>query len=144
MSDGIETVEVVEPWLFARLWGDEALRAMVGENVVGTLSAGDLEPPYVVFSHVSGRDVLATGGIRVQVDCLYTVKAVGRGASWDVVTPIARRLDALLHEDGSTVTTPAGDLTCVREGVVQYPEVREGAQFRHLGGTYRIRANSHG
>lgn len=147
MSSGVETIEVVEPWLYARLSGDAALAALVGDNIVGTLSDGAVVPPYVVFSHVSSRDITGTGGVRTEVDCLYTVKAVARGSSWSVVRPIATRLGVLLGGADPTVvttsTTPAGDLTCVREGIVQYPEVADGAQYRHLGATWRIRANSH-
>lgn len=146
MSAGVETIDVVEPWLYATLTGDATLTGLVGQAIIGTLSGDAVAPPYVVFSHVSSRDVLGTGGVRTQVDCLYTVKAVARAASWDAVRPIAARVGVLLGGADPTVvrtvTTANGDLTCVREGIVQYPEVTEGAQYRHLGATWRIRANS--
>lgn len=144
MSQGVETLEVVEPWLYGVLSGDAELVGMVGaDNIVGTLSVGEVPGRYVVFSHSSNRDILGTGAVRTEVDCIYAVKAVALGASWDPVLPIAKRLDALLSTaNRGTVTTAAGALTCTRESTVQYPEVVEGAQYRHLGALWRIRANS--
>lgn len=143
MSSGIETLEVVEPWLYATLSGDLALADLVGTRIVGTLAGGDVEPPYVHFLMVSTRDVLGTGAERHDTDNIYTVKVVTRGASWDQAKPVAKRLDALLGVKG-TRTVPGGSLTCTRERTVQYPSVDNGVQHRHLGADWRIRANGLG
>lgn len=145
MSTGMETVEVVEPWLFQRLWGDAALRALVGDSIINTLAMGDVATPYVVFSLSSARDIAGTGAVRTQVDCIYNVKAVAAGASWTPVLTIAKRLEALLDTSLlGTQSIPAGDLTCTRETVIEYPELVDGTQYRHLGGAWRIRANGAG
>ena len=130
MSSGVETVEIIDTWLWARLSGDDELMDAIGgtDNLVGTLAHAAIGTPYIAYFLSSSRDI-------------YTVKAVSEGATWSIVAPIARRIDSLL--DGVNTTTPNGDLSCVREGIVQYPEVEQATQYRHLGGTYRFRANSH-
>jgi hypothetical protein len=146
MTSGvIETVDIIDPWLYATLSGDATLLGLInGANqLVSTLGSGNVATPYVQWFQSSTRDVLAVGGIRVQVDTLYTVKAVATGASWSVVRPIARRVDFLLNGKDVTVSSPIpGQISCRRESIVQYPEVEQAEQFRHLGGVYRIRANA--
>lgn len=143
MSFGVETVQVVEPWLYGQLAGDPTLVDMVGGLIVNAAEdALEGSPPaYVVFSFSSARDVLGNAGQRVQVDCIYTVKAVVRGGNYDPAVPIFGRVCDLLVTD-QTVSTGAGDLTCIRESIIQYPERQDGATFRHLGGTFRVRVNS--
>jgi len=143
MSTGIETVDIIDPWLYATLSGDAQLVELVGQNIGGPLLVGDVAPPYVTWSEPSVRDVTAQDGGRIWVDTIYTVKGVAATASWDDVAPIARRIDALLHgERGVEHTSAAGHITSVREGVVQYGEQADGQQYRHLGGRFRIRAHS--
>ncbi len=142
MSTGVETLEVVEPWLWSLLSTDAVLAGLVANRIVGTLAEGEVDAPYVVWTMASARDVRGVGQVRQQVDCIYNIKGVTTGASWSAVVPIAKRLDALLTTAG-TVSTVGGDLVCTREGVIQYAEVLEGSQFRHLGASWRIRANSH-
>lgn len=139
MSSGIETVDVIEAWLYDTLSSDAALTALVGDRVVGTLAPGDVPTPYVVFFLSSASDVSAVPTIRIQVDAIYTVKAVGDGAAWGQVRDIAARVDELLH--GVNTTTSNGQVSCVRQSIVQYAEVNQGTQYRHLGGLFRVRAN---
>ena len=144
MSAGIETTEVVEPWLYARLSGDATLMGLVGGVLVNARS--DEAVPrgtaaWLEYAFVSSRDIRTVGGGRAQVDAIYQVKAVVRGGSYDPATSIFSRATRLLELTG-TVTTTAGSLTCTRETIIQYPELQDGTSFRHLGGTYRVRANS--
>jgi hypothetical protein len=144
VSDGIETVDIIDPWLWSTLRSDATLLGMLpghsDSSIISTLAVGGVSAPYVAFFCSSPRDILAVGGIRVDVEAVYTVKAVGEGASWNSVRAIARRIDFLLH--GRDVDTPNGHISCRREMVIQYAEVDAGTQFRHLGGTFRIRAYS--
>ncbi len=140
MSSGVETVDIIDPWLYATLSGDPQLAALVGQNIGGPLLVGTVAPPYVTWSEPSVRDVTAHDGGRIWVDTIYTVKGVAASASWDDVSPIARRLDALLH--GVEADTAAGHISSRREAIVQYGEQSEGQQYRHLGGRFRIRAHS--
>lgn len=141
---GIETVEVADTWIYATLSGDAALAALVGDRISGTLAESLPQTPYVTFLLTSSRDVTTFDGTVIAADCIYEVKAVGQGASWYDVTPIAKRVHELIHLGRDTATTASGSLTSVRERVIQYAEVDEGVQYRHLGGLYRIRASSAG
>lgn len=143
MSSGIETTEVVEPWLFATLSADATLMGLVGGVLVNTSEDAVEDPPdaWLEYAYVSARDILAVGGTRVQVDAIYQVKAVVRGSSYDPATAIFRRVSTLLDRP-ETQSTTHGDISCRRETIIQYPERQDGTQYRHLGGTYRIRANS--
>lgn len=138
----IETVEIADTWLYATLSGDSALAVLVGDRISGTLSGEPLATPYVTFLCQSTLDVNGVGGARISTDNLYAVKAVAQASSWDDVVPIANRISALLHRPNQVVTTAAGSLTSVRQNLIQYPEVDEGVQYRHLGAVFRIRASA--
>lgn len=140
----IETTGLIDPWIYGTLSEDSTLMGLIGglDHLSGTLSAVPLETPYVTFLCQSSRDVGGVGGIRISTDNLYIVKAVAQGGTWDDVSQIASRVDYLLHRPGSVMTEGSGSLSCIRESIVQYPEVTEGLQYRHLGGIYRIRASA--
>lgn len=138
----IETTGIVEPWLFATLTEDATLVALVGGRISGTLSATPLKPPYVTFLLQSSRDVKGVGGAQISTDNLYMVKGVAQTSSWNDLNPIAERINYLINRPGSTMTGAQGSLTCVREFILQEPEVEDGVQYRHLGGVYRIRASA--
>ena len=142
MSTGAETVDIIDPWLWSTLSNDATLLGMIGgqASIISTLAKAGVPAPYVVFFMSSTRDILGVGGVRIQIDALYTVKVVGEGATWENVKPIARRLDVLLGE--KDVTTVNGSLSCRRESLIQYAEVDSATQFRHLGALWRLRANT--
>jgi hypothetical protein len=143
-NNSVETVDLIEPWIWSTLSTDSALLGLVPiDSISGTLSATELTPPYVTFSMNSIFDVITgAGGDRIGVEALYLVKAVSADGSWDVIAPIARRLNVLLNKPYEVVTLPdGGSLSCLRDRIIQYPEVNEGVQYRHLGGLYRIRAS---
>ena len=143
MSAGIETVDLIEPWIYATLSGDPELLALVNgiEGVSGTLSPTELRVPYVTFMLDSPRDIRGIGGHIISVDALYLIKAVGATSSWDDLLPIVARIKQLLHRPNEVVMVPGGSLTCLRERIVQYPEELKSVQYRHLGALWRIRAS---
>jgi hypothetical protein len=137
-----ETVDLIEPWIYSTLTGDDDLLALVGEaSISGTLSVGDLEPPYVTFLNQSSRDVQGNAGQIISTTNLYMIKAVARTGSWDDVRPIAGRIFTLFHLPNREIDVPGGSLTSHRENIIQYPEITEGVQYRHLGAVFRIRAS---
>lgn len=145
MPGEIETVDIVEPWLWTTLSSDGVLIGIIGaDNIAGTLAPDLLDPPYVAWLCQSTRDILGNAGQIIAVDTLYEVKAVAQTSSWDDVRPAARRVHELLHRPNEVVTADVGSLSCVRERIIQYPEVDGGVQYRHLGGIYRIRASLDG
>lgn len=137
----IITTGVIEPWLYSLLSTDTTLLALVADRVSGTLSGELLGTPYVTFMLQDHTDIQGVGGEEIMGDCLYMVKAVDRAGGWDTVEPIAKRIHALLHRPHTNVTLSNGSLTTIRERIIQYPEVQEGVQYRHLGGIYRIQAS---
>lgn len=139
---GNETVSLVEPWLYEVLSGDSTLTGLVGGRIVNTLEAlGNVETPFVVFSMASTRDIVGIGGVRIDTESIYIVKAVTAGSSNQEAKPIAARIDQLLHLPNTTITISGGSsLTCMRERTIGAPEEVSGQQYRHLGGYYRIRA----
>lgn len=138
----IETVEVIEAWLYATLSGDATLAGLVDDRISGTLSPVLLETPYVTFLCQSPRDIIGVGGTRISTDNLYMVKAVAQTSTWDTLLPIAKRIDTLIDMTGHAVSYGGGSLTCKREMIHELAEVSEGLQYRHLGGIYRIRASA--
>jgi hypothetical protein len=142
MTIYIETVELVEPWLYSVLSSDSALVSMVGgriENTLGPLSDA-LILPKVIYSLNSSRDIRGNSGTIIDTLSMYDVKAIGVGSSWGVVKPIAIRIHQLI--DLAQANLPGGgSLTCVRDSILQNPEVVSGQTYRHLGGTYRIRCS---
>lgn len=144
--DAGETVDLIEPWIYASLLADEngsdGVVDLVGVNSIsGTLSVGDLEPPYVTFLNQDSRDITGNAGLIISTSNLYAIKAVARTGSWDDVRPIAARIKALFHLPGRVVTLAEGSLTSTREILINYAEVTEGVQYRHLGAVFRIRAS---
>jgi hypothetical protein len=145
MPGEIETIDIVETWLWGTLSGDGTLTGMIGaDNIAGTLAPEALDPPYVAWLCQSEVDITGNAGQIISADALYEVKTVAQTSSWDDVRPVARRVHELLHRPGEVVTTDLGSLSCVRERIIQYPEVDGGVQYRHLGGIYRIRASLNG
>lgn len=143
MSVQSETVELVEPWLYATLTADSELAILVGDSVSGTLAPAPLTPPYVTFLMQSSVDIITgAGGDRITTDNLYIVKAVVAGSGWDQAIPIAARINMLLHRPNETINVPGGSLVSIGERIVQYPEVDAGIQYRHLGRIFRIRASA--
>lgn len=140
MTQGIETLDIIEPWLIDRLKNDSALNALVGGKIANDQSVITLEPPYLFLGHISTRDILGIGTVRIDTDNLYGIRAVTRSGSFVSGRGIMRVVDGLLH--GQIVTTSNGSLTCVRDAPFHYPETRDGVQFMHVGANYRFRAAS--
>lgn len=140
---GVETVGLIDPWLWEVLSTDPELAASdAGGRVIGTQAPGKIALPYILWiPDPSPRQIRGVGTTAISVEAIYTVKVVGQGSSWSQVTPIYQRVHALI--DGVLATRAEGSLSCVRDLLISYPEMVEGVQYRHLGGSYRIRASAH-
>ncbi len=137
-----ETVDLIDPWIYGTLIGDSDLVDLVGlDSISGTLSVGTLNPPYVTYMNQTSRDVTGNAGVIISTTNLYMIKAVARTGSWDDVKPIAARIFALFHRPNTEIDVPGGSLTSHRENIIQYAEVTDGVQHRHLGAVFRIRAS---
>lgn len=135
---------LVEQWLQSVLVGDAVLVAMLGKHpsthqcVYAYVAPDKAAFPFVVYSYQSGSDVYGSGKARIMSQLTYQVKAVGQGAGYTPLAPIADRIDALLHGAAGAIPGLAV-LSCIREAPVAYPELDDnGIQYRHLGGLYRL------
>lgn len=137
-----ETIDLIEPWIYGQLQ-DSALLTLIGGvgHISGTLSVDELPSPYVTFLMQSSRDIQGNAGQIISTDNLYMIKAVAATASWDDVAPIATILTSLFHLPNTVINVTGGSMTSTRENIIQYPEITEGVQYRHLGAVYRIRAS---
>lgn len=132
----IETLRV-DQWLYERLSGDTTLSNLVGGRIYAYLAPQDATLPFVLYSHQAGHDVRGVGPARIMTSLVYQVKAVGQGGSFGPLKAIADRLDTLLQgASGSVVDGTV--LMCVREQPIEYVEIEDGVQYRHLGGLWRI------
>jgi hypothetical protein len=144
MTVEIETVELIEPWLYSTLSGDSTLSGLVGGRITSTLNplSEGVQVPFVYFGFASQRDIPNASGFSLDTESYYNVKGVALGNTYTgTLLSIAKRIHVLIN--GKTPTfSPSGSLTCVREQILQYPEVPAGVEYRHLGGLYRIRCSA--
>lgn len=131
-----ETLTIAE-WLYGRLVADPQLAALVGDRVFSYVAPAGSTYPLVLFSLQGGHDVSALGAARVMMSCTVLVKAVDKGSTFARLRPIASRLDQLLQGASGQVWS-GSVLMCVREQPIEYVEVDDGVEWRHLGGLYRV------
>jgi len=139
----IETVELIEPWLYATLHGDTALSTLVDGRVTSTLNplSEGVTVPFVYFGFASHRDVTNNAGLTLDNEAFYNIKGVSVGNTYTgTALAIAKRINELVQGQNVTLT-PFGSLTCARQQIIQYPEVIAGVEYRHLGGLYKIRCS---
>lgn len=141
MTAGMEPV-IAERFMRDRLADRPALMTAVSGRLYGHAApqAEDGEPdyPFVLWSQNSiGQDLSAIGSILIWAVLEYVVRVVGRTNSWDpLVTAAAEIEEALADTDG---TVPGGVVhACTRVRPFLLPEIRNGVQYRHLGGVYRL------
>jgi hypothetical protein len=140
MSTGIEVVQIVDRWLWETFTGDATLMTATGGRITTDEYPEEWPNPLLTYQMSSSRDILGVGGERISTNNLYEIKAVDQGSTYQRITPIAARVDTLLHK--ARVSTAYGNLTCQREFAIRYPESRQGVRYRHLGAMYRILADS--
>jgi hypothetical protein len=143
MSAGAEATEVLQ-WVHSQLAGGTALAGLIGTAIYDDLAPQEAEPPYIVAGLHAENDVWVVRGTRIAVEADFLVKAVTRGNSYIGAASIMALADPLLAARG-TVVSGAGTLFiigCRRTSVVQYPELDSGVRYNHVGGVYRITAES--
>ena len=126
-----------DQWIYNRLSADAELVALVGGRIRNERPRDDDAFPVVVFQALSpGVDVLART-TRVMTDMVYQVKVISRVSSYVPLDPIVARIDAALHEQSGSVPGLIV-VGCWREGVIRYPEIADGVEYRHYGGRFRL------
>lgn len=145
MTEGIEPV-IAERWLQQQLEDRPLLIAEVGGSVPNARLWGHAAPqgeegepdyPFVLWSQSATSDLTTLGAERIWSVLEYVVRIVGQVNSWDPLLDAAAEIDAALDQADGTVT---GGVVfgCTRVRPFLLPEVRNGVQYRHLGGVYRL------
>lgn len=142
MSSGIEPVELVDPWLFAKLSASAALAAIVGNRITNGAALGNLATPFVTWDMNSSRDITTAQGDILWNESLFEVKVIGHGGSFSVPGRAMSIIHGLIHGVKNEATAKGGTITCHRDRVIRYPELDDNVQYRHVGGIYRIQAHA--
>lgn len=142
MTRGIETLDVVEPWLIAVLKDAliDSVQPTLVNAVINAQTTENVVTPYAVVSQVSSRDIRGIGVIRIDTDSIYSVKVIHRSNSFVPGRAAMRAVETAIG--GVTATTEYGYVTCVRESSFHFPETIDGVQYTHVGANYRLRAAS--
>lgn len=136
-------INAIDRWLFTTLTGDAALTAVIGTKVYADIvwqATPPIEPPYAIYSMLSGVDLRVVGPYRVWSDCLYIVKMVAESNTFaGVLKTGADRIEAVINvKSGSNVDGIVDNCYRVQPLRLAEPPVN-GRIYRQLGGIYRIR-----
>lgn len=149
MSERLADITVaIQEWVVSRLTDSADLADALGidtEDVAARIwdspPPPDADLPYIDVMVTEPRDVGALGLIQVMASALVTVKVVGREESYEPLRPVAVAIHAALQgRTGDQVSGGGAVLSSDRLRAVAYPEVTEGVEYRHLGGTYAVNA----
>ena len=126
-----------DKWLYSVLNGDATLKGYTPKIYALPVPQG-VSLPYVAYNELSAVDLQTLGPNRVWVNTLFVVRAVFEAASWGGNLELAaNRIDTLLQAAQGSVS--GGNVwACVREQPFRLIESHAGAQYRQLGGIYRI------
>lgn len=138
----------VDTWIYSTLKADSTLTALIGGSttprIYNPLAPQETTPvyPMVLIQMQSAVDMMGVGPYRIWSDMLYLVRGVHETTSYggNLLT-IAERIDTVLHAAASATNAYGIVWNCVREQPFRLPDVRDGRNFRHFGGIYRIRAS---
>src|SRR5258708_656211 len=128
-------------WVSTTMQADSALMAAATGGVYREFAPMDTIPPYALVARQSGPDANTVNEVRVFVNILLQIKAVGPsgpGGNYATLEIIANRIDALF-KDRRNVGLPSGVvLACYRESELAYGEIVNGQPWSNLGGLYHI------
>lgn len=125
--------------LHAKLAAHAPLTALVGTRIYFQDAPQDATYPLVIFFKSSGSRRLKTlSGPQARFD-VWTVKGIATGSS---SATASESIDEACEDalDGQTLTVAGRDtiLKPMRDGDVEFAEIKDGAIYRHCGGTYQL------
>lgn len=139
-----DETDLVAQFIFMTLANDATIIGEVGDNnVFDTLAPQPVVPTKYITFHLqaSATDLMLVGARRVWASGLWLIKMVGKGKEFSELLAGYNRIDALLHRASADVME-GKVVYSVREQEVRYVENDAGIVWRHLGGLYRIIAQS--
>lgn len=141
-SNGLEPVEIIDPWLYTTLANDPEIRSQVAGRIAADGAFGPTGTPFITWTMNSSRDIQQAQGSTLWNESLYLVKVVGQGGSYVPITPIAKRINTPLDMVTNAPGPNGGFITIRRDRLVRMPEVDDNVQYRHLGAIWRITAHA--
>jgi hypothetical protein len=143
------TVTPVLRWITARLLTDSALAGYVGSRVENEEAEKEIAFPYVLISildpgipiYLAGARAVATTGIYL-VRGVINDKSYGNPSQGNHLEDIATRIVLLLHGERGVSDPTAGIISSTLEQIFTLTESKDNEQYRHLGGSFRISAQT--
>ena len=133
----------VEAQIVAQAEALDAINPGLSGRIFSVVAPQGTPYPFIVYQCQSPpRDVRGVGVYRVMIDPLYVVKVVAQVMSYDPLAPVARVLDIALTSASGSAVADGRILASVRNAGFHMVEIEAGTQYRHLGGEYRIQAQS--
>lgn len=121
------------------LGNDSSILGKVGTRIYVDQAPQNAASPMVVFSFLGGADKVITGSARL-TQCLYLVRAIAAGLSYDIVDDIADRIEAVMTvPDAGQIVRDVRITSCAREQPHQRKDAENGVPYVYMGGFYRIR-----
>lgn len=132
--------------IYGKLSGDTTLTNMLGAAAPGYTKgiyhhqAPDKASfPFVIISRSSSVPTEAFGKPSVFDTDVWMVKAVDRNTTSDTAEAIADRAQTLLNDANLSIS--GGTLMYLRrQSDIDYAELSDGTQYRHVGSLYRLLA----
>lgn len=143
MTTGDEVL-LTQSWIYDTLTSDSTfMTASPGGVWDGVVTASATTSPWTVIGAQSpGIVVGGVGTFEVMTNALWLIRTICEGGSFASLRAASNRVYALLHGK-NYVARPTGTiLSCIREETFRQEEVRGGREYRHLGGIYRVYAQS--
>jgi hypothetical protein len=128
----------VNVWMRSVLAGDSALNTAVSGRIYSEEAPQGAPEPMVIFAHLGGslRVRTMTGHM---LTSLYLVRAIADGSSFDTITPLADRIDAVMTVPSGGTVVDGVRVTRVRvDQPHQRKDASEGRPVVYLGAIYRV------
>ncbi len=128
-------------WIATTMQADSALMAAATGGVWREFAPLDTLAPFALVARQSGFDVATVNEIRIKVDILLRIQAIGPsgpGGNYAALITIANRIDALFKNVRNAGLAGGLVLACYRDSELAYGEIVNGQPWSYLGGLYHI------
>lgn len=127
---------LVYEWLYTILSANSTITSTVSTRIYDGVAPQGTSFPYIVFNWQGGVDKSAVGSLRVFTNGLFQVKVITNEETYTTISPVADKIDQLLHRAKGVVSS--NNIESSREFPLAIIEKKDGLQYRHMGGIYRI------
>lgn len=135
-------VQATATWLTGVFNADTGPTGIVGLAPGGVWDGAATEgTEYPILRFDTQSDGVVVRGnsfTEIWLSTLWLIRGVTNDANFDALTPIAARIQALVHGVTSQAVPGGMIVECMREQAFRLETLQGGKEFRHLGGIYRI------